>query len=143
MTKPKNGNESEVPDIESKDGSAPIPPVAEKTDKVSELDNSNTVTKPESATSPDNQKVSDSEEGSASFVRDRINVQTLKEMSTTELLAYADKVGVVNSSSLRKQEIIFKILESQSEKRAEIFGEGVLERLPDGFGFLRSAWHQF
>ena len=39
---------------------------------------------------------------------------------------------------MKKQEIIFKILEMQSEKKIEIYGEGVLERLPDGFGFLRS-----
>ncbi|MCK4517231.1 transcription termination factor Rho [Candidatus Babeliales bacterium] len=69
----------------------------------------------------------------------RINVQTLKEMGTHELIEYAKSLGVANASAFRKQEIIFKILESQSEKRVEIFGEGILERLPDGFGFLRSS----
>lgn len=71
-------------------------------------------------------------------VREKISVQTLKEMSTIDLIKYAENLGITNASALRKQEIIFKILESQSEKRAEIFGEGILERLPDGFGFLRS-----
>ena len=67
-----------------------------------------------------------------------MNVQELKEMSIIKLIAYAQQVGISDVSSLKKQEIIFKILESQSEKRIEIFGEGILERLPDGFGFLRS-----
>lgn len=68
-----------------------------------------------------------------------INVQELKEMGITALNEYAQSIGIPDVSSLKKQEIIFKILESQSEQRVEIYGEGVLERLPDGFGFLRSA----
>lgn len=67
-----------------------------------------------------------------------MNVQTLKEMGITELIAYAQSVNIQDTNALKKQEIIFKILESQLEKRIEIFGEGILERLPDGFGFLRS-----
>jgi len=68
-----------------------------------------------------------------------INVQELKEMPITELISYAEKLGIPEVASLRKQAIIFKILESQSAKKIEIYGEGVLERLPDGFGFLRSS----
>jgi transcription termination factor Rho len=67
-----------------------------------------------------------------------INVQELKEMNIIQLTEYAKGLNVPNVSSLKKQEIIFKILELQSEQRVEIFAEGVLERLPDGFGFLRS-----
>jgi transcription termination factor Rho len=67
-----------------------------------------------------------------------INVQSLKEMSITDLMDYAKKFGIPDVASLKKQEIIFKILESQSEQNVEIYGEGILERLPDGFGFLRS-----
>lgn len=67
-----------------------------------------------------------------------ISVQSLKEMSITELMKYAEKFGVPDVGSLKKQEIIFRILESQSEQNVEIYGEGILERLPDGFGFLRS-----
>ena len=65
-------------------------------------------------------------------------MQELKEMNITNLIAYAQGLGVSDVASLKKQEIIFKILESQSEQKVEIFGEGILERLPDGFGFLRS-----
>lgn len=67
-----------------------------------------------------------------------VDVQALKEMSIIELIDYAQKAGLSDVSSLKKQEIIFKILESQSEKKYEIYGQGILERLPDGFGFLRS-----
>ncbi|MBU1008056.1 transcription termination factor Rho [Candidatus Dependentiae bacterium] len=65
-------------------------------------------------------------------------MRSLKEMSITDLIDYAQKLGIPDVGSLKKQEIIFKILESQSEKNVEIYGEGILERLPDGFGFLRS-----
>jgi transcription termination factor Rho len=71
--------------------------------------------------------------------RQSMNVQKLKGMGITELISYAQSVGILDCGAMRKQEIIFKILESQSEKRIDIFGEGILERLPDGFGFLRSS----
>lgn len=67
-----------------------------------------------------------------------INVQELKEMNINTLIAYAQGIGLTEVHSLKKQEIIFKILESQSEQKVEIYCEGILERLPDGFGFLRS-----
>ncbi|QQR49850.1 transcription termination factor Rho [bacterium] len=70
--------------------------------------------------------------------RKSINVQELKSMGITSLIAYANDIGLPDINSLKKQEIIFKILESQSDKKIDIFGEGILERLPDGFGFLRS-----
>lgn len=67
-----------------------------------------------------------------------MNVQELKEMSIIKLIAYAQQIGIPDVASFKKQELIYKILESQSERRIEIFCEGILERLPDGFGFLRS-----
>lgn len=67
-----------------------------------------------------------------------ISVQALKEMNITDLIDYAKQFGIPDVGSLKKQEIIFKILESQSDQSVEIYGEGILERLPDGFGFLRS-----
>jgi transcription termination factor Rho len=68
-----------------------------------------------------------------------INVQKLKEMNITVLMDYAKSIGLQSVSALKKQEIIFKILESQSEQKVDIYCEGILERLPDGFGFLRSS----
>lgn len=70
--------------------------------------------------------------------RSSVNVQELKEMNITSLIAYAQEHGVSDVASLKKQEIIFKILETQSDQRVDIWCEGILERLPDGFGFLRS-----
>ncbi len=67
-----------------------------------------------------------------------MNVQELKEMNINDLMAFATNLNIPNVNSLKRQEIIFKILESQSNKKADIYGEGVLEKLPDGFGFLRS-----
>lgn len=69
-----------------------------------------------------------------------LSMQELKDMSTAELLDFAQKSNIQNAAALKKQEIIFKILEAQ-DQRVEILGDGVLERLPDGFGFLRS--HKF
>lgn len=68
----------------------------------------------------------------------KINVQDLKEMNIKDLVEYAQRLNISDVASLKKQEIVFRILSSQSEHKAEIYGEGVLERLPDGFGFLRS-----
>jgi len=68
-----------------------------------------------------------------------MNVQELKEMPINKLVKYAQNLGIPDVAPLKKQEIIFRILESQSDKKIEIYGEGILERLPDGFGFLRSS----
>lgn len=66
-----------------------------------------------------------------------MNIVELKEKTISELSAIARTLNVVGASGLRKQELIFKILEAQTEKSGLIFAEGVLEVLPDGFGFLR------
>lgn len=67
-----------------------------------------------------------------------LKLQTLKMQTPTELIALADEVGVENASSMRKQEIMFAILKQLAEEGHEISGDGVLEVLQDGFGFLRS-----
>ncbi|GKT12871.1 MAG: transcription termination factor Rho [Thiomicrorhabdus sp.] len=63
----------------------------------------------------------------------------LKKQSAASLLDLAASMGLENLSRLRKQDIIYAILKSHSKKGEDIFGEGALEILPDGFGFLRSA----
>ena len=68
----------------------------------------------------------------------RLNLADLKEMKITELNKMARDLGVNGLSGLKKQDLIFKILQAQTEKEGLIFSEGVLEILPDGFGFLRS-----
>jgi transcription termination factor Rho len=64
-------------------------------------------------------------------------------MSISELSEVAKQLNVTGASGLRKQELIFKILEAQTEKNGLIFGEGVLEILPDGFGFLRAPSYNY
>ncbi len=67
-----------------------------------------------------------------------VKLADLKAKSPTELLATADEHEVENASALRKQELLFAILKNLAEKEIDIIGEGVLEVLQDGFGFLRS-----
>ncbi|CAM5203364.1 transcription termination factor Rho [Bosea thiooxidans] len=67
-----------------------------------------------------------------------IKLQELKSKSPTELLAFAEEVEVENASTMRKQELMFAILKQLAARETEILGEGVVEVLQDGFGFLRS-----
>lgn len=68
-----------------------------------------------------------------------MNLQELKTKSPTDLLAFAEELQIENASTLRKQDMMFAILKQLADKEVEITGEGVLEVLQDGFGFLRSA----
>ncbi|OGB90299.1 MAG: transcription termination factor Rho [candidate division NC10 bacterium RIFCSPLOWO2_02_FULL_66_22] len=72
-----------------------------------------------------------------------MNLAELKEKTIAELTAIARSLNVVGASGLRKQEMIFKVLEAQTEKNGLIFAEGVLEILPDGFGFLRAPDYNY
>jgi len=67
-----------------------------------------------------------------------MTIAELKEKNITELTKIARTLELPGASGLRKQDLIFKILQAQSEKEGHIFAEGVLEILPDGYGFLRS-----
>jgi len=67
-----------------------------------------------------------------------MNLKELKSQSPTELLAFAEELEIENASSLRKQDMMFAILKQLAANNVSIFGDGVLEVLPDGFGFLRS-----
>ena len=68
-----------------------------------------------------------------------MHLNELKDKKPQELLAYAESLGIENASGLKKQEIYFSVLKKFAEKSEEIIGEGVLETMQDGFGFLRSA----
>ena len=67
-----------------------------------------------------------------------MKLQDLKIKSPTELLSFAEEVGVENASAMRKQELMFAILKQLAAKETDIIGTGVVEVLQDGFGFLRS-----
>ena len=68
----------------------------------------------------------------------QIKLQDLKAKSPTDLLALAEELEVENASTLRTQDMMFAILKQYAEQNIDIIGEGVVEVLPDGFGFLRS-----
>jgi transcription termination factor Rho len=68
-----------------------------------------------------------------------MKLQELKSKSPTDLLAFAESLEVENASTMRKQELMFAILKVLASQDVEIIGEGVVEVLQDGFGFLRSA----
>jgi transcription termination factor Rho len=72
-----------------------------------------------------------------------LNLAGLKDMSISQLTAVAKEMGIDGASGLRKQELIFKVLATQTEKSGLIFSEGVLETLPDGFGFLRAPEYNY
>ena len=67
-----------------------------------------------------------------------MDLQELKKKTPSELISQAEKLGIENPSTLRKQEILFSILKKLAEKNEQITGGGVLEVLQDGFGFLRA-----
>lgn len=68
-----------------------------------------------------------------------MKLQELKNKTPTDLLAFAEELEVENASTMRKQELMFAILKMLAQQEIEIIGEGVVEVLQDGFGFLRSA----
>lgn len=72
-----------------------------------------------------------------------MDIINLKEKKITELNKMAKELNVNGVSGLKKQDLIFKILQAQAEKEGLMFGEGVLEVLPDGFGFLRSPNYNY
>lgn len=87
---------------------------------------------PQRASSADNRN----EEG-------KLDLAGLKDMSISELTHIAKEMGIEGATGLRKQELIFKVLAAQTEKSGLIFSEGVLETLPDGFGFLRAPEYNY
>ncbi len=68
----------------------------------------------------------------------RLDLAVLKEMSINNLVAVAKEHDIPGAATMKKQELVFQILRAQTEKQGLIFSEGVLEILPDGFGFLRA-----
>jgi transcription termination factor Rho len=72
-----------------------------------------------------------------------VELGTLKDMSVAELTAIARQLEVPGATGMRKQELIFSILRSRAEKSGMLFSEGVLETLPDGFGFLRAPDYNY
>ncbi len=74
---------------------------------------------------------------------EKLDIKKLKELKITELYKVAKDLSVSGASGLKKQDLIFKILQAQAEKEGLMFGEGILEVLPEGFGFLRSPNYNY
>ncbi|HOK40225.1 MAG TPA: transcription termination factor Rho [bacterium] len=72
-----------------------------------------------------------------------MNIQDLQNQTMSDLQALAKKLNIENLSELNKQDLIFEIVKAEIEKEGEVYGEGVLEILKDGFGFLRSPKYNY
>lgn len=73
----------------------------------------------------------------------QVDIGNLKDMKVVELNKIARELNMNGLSGLKKQDLIFKILQAKAEKEGRMFGEGVLEVLPEGFGFLRSVNYNY
>jgi transcription termination factor Rho len=114
---------------------------------------------PEAAAAPDETKVATVVEGQETKTApeapasapaapspsngENLNIGELKQKTIRELVTYGEALGVEGVGGLRKQDLIFKILEAQTRRSGLIFSEGVLEILPDGYGFLRSPDYNY
>src|SRR5882672_8347703 len=72
-----------------------------------------------------------------------LNINDLKDMSIQKLTQVGKELNVAGATGMRKQDLIFQILKAQAEQSGFIFSEGVLEVLPDGFGFLRAPDYNY
>jgi transcription termination factor Rho len=101
---------------------------------LSELEKKKTTTKKKSAKAAKNNGKEE---------ENRMNLADLKELTIAELTKMAKELNINGYSSLKKQELTFRILQAKIESEGSIYGEGVLEILPDGFGFLRSPNYNY
>src|SRR5437763_7091108 len=81
--------------------------------------------------------------GDQTQAAETLDIRVLKEMKLPDLTRLAKEHGIENATGMRKQDLIFSILQAQTEKSGLIFSEGVLEFLPDGFGFLRAPQYNY
>jgi transcription termination factor Rho len=75
--------------------------------------------------------------------REEVYLSRLQEFSMADLLKFARQEGIKELMGLKKQEIIYKIIQEKAKQNGLLFGEGVLEVLPEGFGFLRSPKYNY
>jgi len=73
----------------------------------------------------------------------KLEISQMKRKSMNDLLLLAEQLGIENPGDLKKPALIFAILQAQSQNNGQVFGEGTLEILPDGYGFLRSADYNY
>jgi transcription termination factor Rho len=85
----------------------------------------------------------DLEPAVAAVEGDTMHLNELKRKKISELVQLAHEFNIEGASNMRKQELIFALLQAQTDKNGSIYGEGVLETLPDGFGFLRAPDYNY
>src|SRR5688572_33510185 len=99
---------------------------------------SRTTTAPDTPAAPDEQRPPQPRRPG-----EGLNITDLKDLSIQKLTQIAKDMTVAGATGMRKQELIFQILKAQTEQSGFIFSEGVLEVLPDGFGFLRAPDYNY
>ncbi|MBI4478649.1 MAG: Rho termination factor N-terminal domain-containing protein, partial [Acidobacteria bacterium] len=72
-----------------------------------------------------------------------MDLSELKEMSILKLVQVAKELEIPKATAMRKHELVFRILQAQAEKDGLVFSEGVLETLPEGYGFLRAPDYNY
>ena len=102
----------------------------------------NSLTPPDAA-NPEPQAPPPAAEGGRSPRPSTLNINDLKDMSIQKLTQIAKDLNVAGATGMRKQDLIFQILKAQTEMSGFMFSEGVLEVLPDGFGFLRAPDYNY
>ncbi len=120
-------------------------PALEEKDSMADSSEQNSGTEPAESTeeSPKENANHSNTKRDIVFDENSLNIVALKEKNIADLTKLAKGMKVEGASGMRKQELIFAILEAQTEKSGFIFGEGVLETLPDGFGFLRAPDYNY
>src|SRR5579862_7266409 len=133
---------AEVSSPEASEPAAPAPPAAEPAAIAATLDPAlpegpSAVTPPVANAAPETAPAL-AASPAALASENRLDLVDLKEMGITKLAGVAKLLQITGAASMKKQELVFQILRAQAEKEGLIFSEGVLEILPDGFGFLRA-----
>ena len=88
-------------------------------------------------------EIEDYEQAAEAVQGGRLDLKQLKELPVNDLVSVARGLGVESPTGMRRQDLIFRILQRQTEREGLIFGEGVLEVLPEGFGFLRAPEYNY
>jgi len=91
----------------------------------------------------ENEEKTEKQEQRVSSQTDQLDITKLKDMKMSELTKLSKEMGINGVSGLKKQDLIFKILQGKAEQEGLMFGEGTLEILTEGFGFLRSANYNY
>jgi transcription termination factor Rho len=145
--KPKNGKEQrQVMDPAADDSGvavataeAPPEPAAENpADRVAEAPTEPGAENPDGPPPMAGEPTKPVEATADAPAKNRLDLAELKDMGIAKLAAVAKSLEIPGSAAMKKQELVFQILRAQAEKEGLIFSEGVLEILPDGFGFLRA-----